>query len=106
MFRSPRIRIASRSHAPRVFRIFLPAPDMLKQLVPDWARRGYRRMRRAAEHRSNRQQTPEQVFSKIYEQGLWGGGTGEFCSGSGSTEEHAAAYVKALTRYIEKHNIR
>ena len=44
----------------------------MKQLVPDWARHKYRRLRRLAEHTVNRSRTPEQVFSRIYAQGLWG----------------------------------
>ena len=78
----------------------------LGQLVPDWARHRYRRLRRFAEHAINRQRTPEQVFSRIYERGLWGGMPGTFCSGSGSSDEHAVEYVKALGRYVERHGIR
>ena len=80
---------------------------MIRQLLPDWARRGYRHMRRMAEHRKNRMQTSEQVFSRIYEQGMWGRSPGgKFCSGTGSSEAHAVEYVKALERYIAKHGIR
>lgn len=78
----------------------------LTQLVPDWARHRYRRLRRFAEHAINRQRSPQQVFSRIYEDGLWGKGEGGFHSGSGSVEAHAVAYVQALSRYIAEHSIR
>jgi SAM-dependent methyltransferase len=78
----------------------------LRQLVPDWAKYRYRRLRRLAEHAVNRQRTPEQVFSRIYEDGLWGKRGKGFDSGTGSVEGHAAAYVQALARYIEQHLIR
>lgn len=78
----------------------------LGQLVPAWARHRYRRLRRFAEHTINRQRTPEQVFSRIYEDGLWGKGENGFHSGSGSIEAHAVAYVQALSRYIAEHSIR
>jgi SAM-dependent methyltransferase len=78
----------------------------LGQLVPDWARHRYRRLRRFAEHALNRQRSPEQVFSRIYEDGLWGRNEGGFHSGSGSVEAHAVAYVQALSHYIAEHSIR
>jgi SAM-dependent methyltransferase len=78
----------------------------LAQLVPQWARHRYRRLRRFAEATVNQQRTPEQVFSRIYEDGLWGKGDGGFHSGSGSVEAHAAAYVQALSHYIAEHSIR
>lgn len=78
----------------------------MKRFVPAWAKGYYRRLRRAREHERNRSQTPEQVFSRIYAEGLWGRAGGPFCSGSGSSEAHAQAYVKALADYIAAHSIR
>jgi SAM-dependent methyltransferase len=78
----------------------------MKQLVPDWARHNYRRLRRLAEHAANRRRTPEQVFSRIYAQGLWGESAGTFHSGSGSTETHATEYVKTIADYVARHSIR
>jgi SAM-dependent methyltransferase len=66
----------------------------------------YRRLRRLAEHTVNRKRTPEQVFSKIYERGLWGKSTGSFHSGSGSTETHAVEYVKIIADYVAEHSVR
>ena len=77
----------------------------MKQLVPDWARHEYRRLRRLAEHTMNRGRTPEQVFSRIYAQGLWGKGGDSFHSGSGSTESHALEYVRMIETYIAGHSI-
>ena len=78
----------------------------MKQLVPDWARHKYRRLRRLAEHTVNRSRTPEQVFSRIYAQGLWGNAGNTFHSGSGSTEAHAVEYVRVLEAYVAEHSIR
>ncbi len=78
----------------------------IKQFVPAWATRNYRRLRRLAEHTINRQRTPEQVFSRIYGSGLWGKSGGQFFSGSGSTDAHALQYVGMLAEYVEKHSIR
>jgi SAM-dependent methyltransferase len=78
----------------------------MDQLVTNWARRNYRRLRRIAEHAMNSRRTPEQVFSRIYREGLWGKSGEQFCSGSGSSEEHAIAYVNVLERYIARHSIR
>jgi len=78
----------------------------MKQLVPDWARYRYRRLRRLAEHTLNRGRTPEQVFSRIYAQGLWGNTADSFHSGSGSTESHATEYVRMLEAYVAEHSIR
>lgn len=77
----------------------------MKQLVPDWARHRYRRLRRFAEHTVNRHRTPEQVFSRIYSQGLWGSAADTFHSGSGSTEAHAIEYVRMLEAYVAEHSI-
>ncbi len=78
----------------------------LRELVPDWARYRYRRLRRFAEHAVNRQRTPEQVFSRIYQDGLWGKSAGGFHSGSGSVETHATDYVAMLSHYVAEHSIR
>src|SRR5689334_5375183 len=78
----------------------------MKILVPEWARHKYRRLRRLAEHAANRRRTPEQVFSRIYAQGLWGNAGGTFHSGSGSTEAHAVEYIRMIEAYVAEHSIR
>ena len=79
---------------------------LLKYFVPGWAKQQYRRLRRVAEHAVNRQRTPEQVFSRIYERGLWGQSAGEFFSGSGSVDSHALQYVAMVQDYVGRHSIR
>jgi SAM-dependent methyltransferase len=78
----------------------------IRQFVPGWARQNYRRLRRFAEHAINRQRTPEQVFSRIYDRGLWGKTGGQFFSGTGSVDAHGQEYVRALARYLSEHSIR
>src|SRR5215510_14168939 len=75
----------------------------MKALVPPWFVRQYRALRRAAAHRVNRGRTAEDVFSAIYRDGLWGRSAQPFCSGSGSSERHAIAYVEALAGFIRRH---
>lgn len=45
------------------------------------------------------------VFSTIYAENLWGGKTGEFCSGSGTINPHTIKYVKVITEFIHKNKI-
>lgn len=58
-----------------------------------------RRQRSKRRLQFQRRMSNEQVFSKIYAENSWGGAKGEFCSGSGSTNEAVVgAYVDAIHR--------
>ncbi len=45
------------------------------------------------------------AFSEIYDKNLWGGDSGEFCSGGGSVGEHAAKYAERIALYIADNEI-
>lgn len=69
----------------------------VRRLVPDAFVKRYRRVRRRWASRQNQDRSVEDVFTKIYERNLWGGKPGEFCSGSGSSNEEAvSAYISMV----------
>ena len=45
------------------------------------------------------------MFSSIYADNTWGGGPGEFCSGSGSTAEQAVLYADAVLAFVRREGI-
>ena len=68
----------------------------LKSLLPGFVVRAYHSLRRAQDSRRNVQRTPREVFSEIYREKKWGG-TGPFCSGSGSaTDSIVGPYVATI----------
>lgn len=48
----------------------------------------------------------EEIFSKIYDENMWGGEKGEFTSGLGTINKNAALYIDACISFIKKNNIR
>lgn len=52
------------------------------------------------------QKTVAETFSDIYEKNVWGGKSGEFYSGDGSTGEFADKYVDVIKKFIAENNIR
>lgn len=71
--------------------------SLVRKWIPPSLLRHYRHVDRLREHRKNRDKTAEEVFTEIYERQQWGGTPGEFCSGSGSTNEQIiAAYISAV----------
>lgn len=53
------------------------------------------------------QSTPEQVFTQIYDKGIWGKDEqGKGTSGSGSTLESAMEYIVFLNKFIRTNNIK
>jgi hypothetical protein len=60
---------------------------ILRNLLPSFLVERIRRFRRYVEREANRRRTVEEVFTDIYAKSKWGGKTGEFCSGGGSTDE-------------------
>lgn len=72
--------------------------SLLRKLIPRSLLDRYGRYRRSRQRQVNSRRTAEEVFTKIYEQNAWGGTPGEFCSGTGSDDEHVvAAYVAAVS---------
>jgi SAM-dependent methyltransferase len=71
---------------------------LIRKLIPDLVRDGYRRFIRLREQRKNRTKTIEEVFTDIYRRNIWGGAKGEFRSGSGSTNERVvSSYISLIS---------
>ena len=62
--------------------------------------RWYRRSRLYLLRLRNRFRNTEQVFTSIYQENRWGGRPGEYCSGSGSTEEQASTYGTCVRGFM------
>lgn len=55
--------------------------------------------------RKNSTRTVQEVFTDIYQANQWGGTSGEYCSGSGSSEHHAIVYAEILRTFIKEHGL-
>lgn len=72
----------------------------IKTILPRTALRAYRRFHLAIAERRNANRTPAEVFSEIYRQKKWGG-TGAFCSGSGSADDSIVGpYVATVREFL------
>ncbi|WP_456416326.1 class I SAM-dependent methyltransferase [Thiolapillus sp.] len=48
--------------------------------------------------KSNKNLSPEEIFTRIYRNNEWGGKKGEFCSGEGSVDKNiVSSYIKTIT---------
>jgi SAM-dependent methyltransferase len=75
----------------------------LKSVIPSFALDAYRRLRLEHMHRRNRNRTAEAVFTEIYENNLWGGGRGPYCSGAGSRDAAVVGpYVACMKRELQR----
>jgi 2-polyprenyl-3-methyl-5-hydroxy-6-metoxy-1,4-benzoquinol methylase len=76
--------------------------NLIKKLIPkqlfEW--RDKQRLKRY------QHMTPEQVFTRIYQENAWGGKAGEFCSGSGTTNPNVGLYVEKLVKFIDEHQVK
>src|SRR6266540_3921812 len=80
--------------------------NIIKRVMPRgvleiWRRAAIRRM-----HQRNSKRSVAQVFRTIYLDNLWGGKSGEFCSGIGSTGVPAAAYCQFVKNFIVARGIK
>ncbi len=78
---------------------------LVRKLMPHFLLKHYNRFKRLKEQRQNRNKTTEEVFTEIYEKNKWGGSQGEFCSGSGtSNEQIVSAYISLVTEKASSEN--
>lgn len=77
--------------------------EVVRAWVPASLINGYRQFRRARERRQNLARSTEEIFTDIYAHNKWGGSTGEFCSGLGTTDE---AIVRPYVSMISDHAAR
>jgi SAM-dependent methyltransferase len=78
----------------------------LSGMLPGGVKRFLRRQRAEAIRRRNRGRDVAEIFAEIYQGNRWGGEHGSFNSGSGSTDEHARQYARAVNCFIAEQGIR
>ena len=76
-----------------------------RPIGPGSLRRLWRAMRLRLARVRNRGLSTREVFSRVYRENAWGGGAGEFCSGDGSSERHAAAYAEMVRGFVREKGI-
>jgi SAM-dependent methyltransferase len=79
--------------------------DRMKDLAPQSLRRLSRRLKADIEASRNRRLSIQDVFTKVYSKGLWGGDPGTFFSGPGSNEEAAKPYANFVLRFMAERNL-
>jgi hypothetical protein len=79
---------------------------LLKGLVPGPLYRRYVRFRVSRNRRRDAGVPLKELFGRIYRSQGWGGGAGDWCSGSGSSERHAEAYAALVKQFMHEHGIR
>jgi 2-polyprenyl-3-methyl-5-hydroxy-6-metoxy-1,4-benzoquinol methylase len=77
----------------------------VKKLIPHSLRRLSRRVKADFRVSGNRHLSAQQVFTKVYSEGMWGGDPGTFFSGPGSNEEAAKPYAEFVTRFMAERNV-
>ena len=79
-------------------RIIISAKRLLRPLVPANVRERIARWRHNRAQRENLKRSAEEVFTSVYLKNEWGGATGDFCSGLGSTNPQIVGiYINAIT---------
>jgi len=80
--------------------------DRIKDLAPQSLRRVSRRLKADIKALRNRHLSVQEVFTKVYRDGLWGGEPGTFFSGPGSNEESAKPYADFVLQFMAERNIK
>ncbi len=78
----------------------------IRLVMPEFVLASRRRFNRNARAMRDRKLPPEQVFTDIYENNLWGGQTGEFCSGEGSGLKSNVVYCQYVKDFIARNDIK
>lgn len=65
-----------------------------------------RKVKREQEKLARKGKSPEEVFSEIYDKGLWGSEGEEFCSGVGSVQaDIVQPYIQKLIGYLQENEV-
>ena len=75
---------------------------MLKKIIPQFIIKIYADFKGRKYLNMSRKET----FSTIYKDNVWGGDIGEFVSGSGTLNPNTSIYVKNVSEFIEKNNVK
>jgi SAM-dependent methyltransferase len=79
--------------------------ERLKDLAPLSLRRLSRRLKADFKASRNRHLSAQDVFTKVYIKGMWGGDPGTFFSGPGSNDEAARPYADFVIQFMTEHNV-
>ncbi len=80
--------------------------DYLKDLAPPAARRMSRRIKAVLRQWKNRRLSPQEVFTRVYAEKMWGGGPEAFYSGPGSNDAAARPYADFVLGFAAQHGIK
>jgi len=76
----------------------------LKNLCPPFIVDHLSRTKRALDDRRRRKMAVKEIFTEIYDNKLWGGGTGKFHSGSGSADDAVTEpYIRKISKYLSSY---
>ena len=78
----------------------------VRGIVPEFVIASRRRYKRYLRSKRDRRLPSSHVFYEIYKNNLWGGETGTFCSGEGSSLEANVIYCDRVKNFISDHNIK
>src|SRR3978361_696428 len=77
----------------------------MKNLIPQSLRRLRAQRKADLGVSGNQRLSAQQVFTKVYTEGMWGGDPGAFFSGPGSNEEAAKPYSEFVIRFMTERNV-
>lgn len=78
----------------------------LRRFLPAAIKNLYAKAELTLLRRANKSKSLQEVFEAIYADNKWGGTKGQYCSGTGSNEEHASLYATAVKALIAENGIR
>jgi hypothetical protein len=71
---------------------------LLRGLIPSIVIKRIGDLKRSVERNRNHERSAEEVFTRIYQKNLWGGRTGEFCLGAGTSNNKIVSdYVSTIS---------
>jgi SAM-dependent methyltransferase len=76
----------------------------MKNLIPNFVKVAYRRLRLKLIRYKNKNKETEKIFEEIYLKNSWGGNVGEFCSGNGTYDACAEMYVNKIIEMLKQKN--
>lgn len=80
--------------------------NTVKKLIPSSLMQWRRRKIVEKGQRKFAAKTVAETFSEIYQDNIWGGTSGEFYSGEGSTGKYAEKYAAKVKKFIDQNNIK
>lgn len=80
--------------------------SVVKKLIPPALMQWRRRKIIAENQQKFAGKTVAETFGEIYEKNVWGGASGEFYSGEGSTEKYSEKYAAAIRKFIRENNVK